>query len=922
MHKFTFAAMVVVLFLFTISCSGNGGSPITPNAGSGITSGVESYGTNNPSVLWGYYDLYFDFENQTVEAVPNRNVMFTANVVQFVNNPAANLSFIIHGTPVDPGDAWVDVDIDVGITHPFPSFHQYDGWDVRGIFMGAGSGTMDYNAALKYPVYGTDQEMYDYDLGDDPEIGYTDPYDGLVGMPDGYTRWWNAAEFTDPGPLGYTEGALATPGYASSLTATLNPYKYFCDDLGVEDDLWTWLNDGTNADNHGIFTAGATNTRNYYLRFPTPDPNVSYGYAIAATWGEAPGEPPPACVENAVEAIALTVDVTDNIYYVDAGNNGGNFIADIHVWSWDHDSTVETEYIQPSTIFIESDVIGGAVDIGGAGTVGGTNYSTYSCDIPTTTVTSSDDSEFWVICEYSDYDYTCKYPGAAPTDVLAAFFRFDLPISDTNPNFPPDAEILQPDPAYATVNRGYPVDGSGSSDPDGDPLIYAWDLNDDGVFGDATDDAWTVEGDSSLVAVNVLFQVSGTLDFHLRVDDEKGGQNIDDATAEVYLHYGGHDRYGFTLPTQPESGYDDAWPAAGIDVQDDLCVMNLSGGTAVQIYRATGAFYPPEGYIASRYTNNYNTFTDVIQEITFSDTTSNRPWCFVDGLNNNGTASFMAGAWTADQPWILLDPDYLDNPLYSSVAAYCDGCGTGNGYNTNWVADWAHDGLPDPWYVCCDATNSFTTGNHMYILFVYDNTGWAGANPGSPDGDYVVRRIAPPYDSTAGPNTFRNRPTNIGTGTGLVDDSDHEHIRLAVDCDPQETDLTYSELMFILDSEDDVEITDVNFWHPSPSIGDQAVSYGTIPSGSFAGTPLDIEMISMSASGEIQNRLVVLEDDGIGGWFLEVWDINISTGSTLLYTSAPGTDTAYRMDIDGATGDAHVFHDDGTGNIAVTVFQW
>ena len=31
-----------------------------------------------------------------------------------------------------------------------------------------------------------------------------------------------------------------------------------------------------------------------------------------------------------------------------------------------------------------------------------------------------------------------------------------------------------------------PLDASGSFDPDADPLTYSWDINGDGVFGDAT----------------------------------------------------------------------------------------------------------------------------------------------------------------------------------------------------------------------------------------------------------------------------------------------------------------------------------------------------------------------------------------------------------------------------------------------------
>jgi hypothetical protein len=261
-HHQLFKASFLLCMLIIAGCSGSGGPVDIPMSGSADIS-VEA-GSPVRTHLWGYYDVYIDIANQTATAVENRQAMFTANVVNILNDKPAGLSFHVNGTPVGPD--YIDVDIDVSITHPFPGLHQYDGYDVRGVFMGDGSATLKYNPDLEYPKLGADQFML------------ADPSDGYGG-PDGYTRWFNLTEFSEGGmPLfSYTQGKLACPGFAG--TATLNAYKYFSDGLQPKDDAFAWI-DG-HADQHGVFSSGATNTRNYYLRFPNGK-GVEYGYAITA----------------------------------------------------------------------------------------------------------------------------------------------------------------------------------------------------------------------------------------------------------------------------------------------------------------------------------------------------------------------------------------------------------------------------------------------------------------------------------------------------------------------------------------------------------------------------------------------------------------------------------------------------------------
>jgi len=397
------AAMLLCIVIM-VGCNSRESGPTIPSAASNQTVG----GSRTRTHLWGYYNVLIDPETQGATVIYSRSAMFAVNVVAFLNAKPTSLAVQANGVTVGPD--YVDVDIDVSITHPFPLMPKYDGYDVRGIFMGDGSPALIYAGSG-----GIDQVMYDYGLTS------PDPHPGAPGMPDGYTRWWNPEEFPSPGLYGYTPPMAGSPGYEG--TATLNPHKYFADGLAVEDDLWGFL---TATADDGVFSSGSTNTRNYYLRFPI-GPAIRFGYAVVANWAGATVHP-----ANASEAVGLKVDVTPGVYYVDETENGGDLILDVSVFDWDSPpvSGVMTEY----RLIVESSVLSmpyyaNSTEMQPTGS--GADYCIYHLEIPADDVQSVSGNQFWVIAECSDENYTNPYgvPNDADTDKLAACFRYDLDVA-------------------------------------------------------------------------------------------------------------------------------------------------------------------------------------------------------------------------------------------------------------------------------------------------------------------------------------------------------------------------------------------------------------------------------------------------------------------------------------------------------------
>ena len=91
----------------------------------------------------------------------------------------------------------------------------------------------------------------------------------------------------------------------------------------------------------------------------------------------------------------------------------------------------------------------------------------------------------------------------------------------TAANQPPTARISA-NPTSGAAPLTVAFDGSGSTDPEGRPLTYSWDLNGDGTFGDAT-----------TPTTSYTYTSSGTYTASLRVTDDRGATNTASVTITV-----------------------------------------------------------------------------------------------------------------------------------------------------------------------------------------------------------------------------------------------------------------------------------------------------------------------------------------------------------------------------------------------------
>ena len=392
---------IVLPIIFTIyGCSGSQTySPVLPNP-DGIQAAAKTEGSTHTN--WGLWQFYCDPESKTLDVVKLRTGAFHLNALKFVDTPTG-----VYLTISNLKITGNKVEADIGLRHPFLGLVQFTGFDAKGILISNGSINGFSDNELKIP--GTE--------------------DTRILNPDGLTRWWNPSEFPDNGTMfGYMDGVLGAANDIGGYTATLNGYKYFCDDLT---DLDAPLSD-IDPEGRGQFSSGQENVRHYIIDIS--DDGLVFNYAVDASWKypvgdppwDVPGDFPPEA--NEPEAYRIEVNETKNsLYYTPDQGSGGDLSLSISVYDWygAELNTVSAEW--PG--FSDS-----ASSPGPSG--GGNGYSTYVVDLEDCTPTAAGEQSILITaaCEKAGYQ------NILPDRVQSAYFIYTALVSDEPP---PQGYILK-----------------------------------------------------------------------------------------------------------------------------------------------------------------------------------------------------------------------------------------------------------------------------------------------------------------------------------------------------------------------------------------------------------------------------------------------------------------------------------------------
>ena len=313
--------MLIVALVFFASCAKNG-NPTIPGSDSAETPKSSDTSDAGLRMLWGYWKIRGDIRTGEIDIIPNREVAARLNALVFLEPPP--LTYLKLAGPVKVNGN--EIEFTIALTHPFLGDTEFTAFDVKGILM-----TQANDARYPGPLVALANEEVTHLMN-----------------PDGYTLWWGAHLFPPNGEWpnqGYIDGMLGTPDEIVDFAPGINAYKYFCDDLGPDDD--TSLIDPAH---RGMFSAGATNKRKYKIKVIGGVFEVNY--AVDANWAWPSPVPPINVPEDfpthANQPEAYRIDVTEvkNTLYHDGTFSGGDLILDITVHTWRDPSTTLAVFME------------------------------------------------------------------------------------------------------------------------------------------------------------------------------------------------------------------------------------------------------------------------------------------------------------------------------------------------------------------------------------------------------------------------------------------------------------------------------------------------------------------------------------------------------------------------------------------------
>jgi hypothetical protein len=161
-----------------------------------------------------------------------------------------------------------------------------------------------------------------------------------------------APEYFEGQPFGYINGLLGVSNSIANFNEDIYGYKYFCDGLGLDDDLPAFFSKPANLAKRGVFSEGAALKRHYQLEWGGTGYSILvFNYAVYANYDWPVGTPPielndfPITTANSQEAFCTKITEIDNNLYYATGGGGGTISLEVEAWDWQgniQDVTMET----------------------------------------------------------------------------------------------------------------------------------------------------------------------------------------------------------------------------------------------------------------------------------------------------------------------------------------------------------------------------------------------------------------------------------------------------------------------------------------------------------------------------------------------------------------------------------------------------